>query len=348
MGKEKVRIALIGGGMIGQVHARSAVKAENCRLVALSDSNPARIDLARETGAEFYSDYREMIRREKPEGVIIALPNSLHREVGGYCAGQGLHVMMEKPIDTSVDSAGELVEIAEKNGVKLLVAHHRRFNPMIEATRRMIKEGELGRIVGFNILWCMYKPDDYFVNGSWRREKGGGPILINTIHEVDVLRYIYGEIASVYAVTSNRIRGFEVEDTVSISLRFRDGTPASILMSDAAPSLWGYESNMGENPFFAPTKGNIYHILGTEASLTFPGMEKVYYGDGTGKGWQFPLTTEKLDIKSADPYPRQIEHFCRVIKGEEEPRTSGLDGMRTLEVTQAIALSGETKRPVDV
>ncbi len=347
-GQRKPRVASIGGGMIGQVHARSAKKAANCDYIALCDANPARRALADELGIKFYTDYHEMIQKENLDGVIIALPNDMHRESGCYCAGQGLHIMMEKPIASDVDDAKAIVESASKNSIRLIVAHHRRFNPLIEETRNIIQRGELGKIVGINILWCMYKPDEYFETGTWRRQKGGGPLLINTIHEVDVLRYVYGEVGRVYAELSNKIRGFEVEDTVSISLRFKDGTPASILMSDAAPSLWGYESNMGENPFFAPTRGNIYHFLGTEASLTFPGMQKVYYADPDKKGWQYPLTTEVLNIQKADPYPRQIEHFCRVILGEEKPRTSGEDGLRTLEVTMALAESGRTGLPVEI
>jgi len=216
------------------------------------------------------------------------------------------------------------------------------------ATRDMVRGGELGEIVGVSVLWCMYKPKEYFEAGPWRKQKGGGPILINTIHEIDDLRFIYGEIGRVYAETSNKIRKFEVEDTVSISLRFKDGTPASILMSDAAPSVWGYECTMGENPFFFHTEGNIYHYLGTKASLTFPGMLKVYYADPTKVGWQHPLTTTQLPIKSRDPYPDQLRHFCRVIRGEETPRTSGEDALRTLQVTMAVHESGHTNMPIEV
>ena len=347
-GDRKVRFASIGGGMIGKVHARSAKQINNGVYVALCDANPERKALADELNIKFYTDYREMIEKEKLDGIIVALPNEMHREIGCYCAEQGLHVMMEKPIASKVEDAKAIIASAKENNVKILVAHHRRFNPMVESTREIIQNGELGELVGVNILWTMYKPDEYFEAGPWRKQKGGGPILINTIHEIDILRYVYGEIGRVYAETSSKIRGFEVEDTVSISLRFKDGTPASILMSDAAPSLWGYESNMGENPFFAPTKGDIYHFLGRKASLTFPGMQKVYYNDPEKKGWQHPLSVDKLDIHSADPYPRQIAHFCDVIAGNAEPRTSGEDGLRTLEITLAVAESGSTNKAIEV
>jgi len=162
------------------------------------------------------------------------------------------------------------------------------------------------------------------------------------------LRYCIGDIERVYAEVSNKSRGFEVEDTVSATVRFTDGTLASILMSDTAPSVWGYECTMGENPHFYPTKGNIYHFLGTEASVSFPGMEKVYYKDPEKKGWQHPITSEQLDIKSADPYPGQLAHFCKVITREEEPRTSGEDARKTLVATLALHESGMTQKPVQI
>ncbi|MBN2553101.1 MAG: Gfo/Idh/MocA family oxidoreductase [Spirochaetales bacterium] len=344
----RVRLASIGAGMIGHVHAEIAAGMEECEYVALCDGDASKAKMAERLGAAYYRDFREMIERETLDGVIISLPNELHEPVGSACAERGLHIFMEKPIAHSVEDAEKLIRSANASHVKLLIGHHRRFNPMMVATRDMVRGGELGEIVGISVLWCMYKPREYFEVGPWRRRKGGGPILINTIHEIDNLRFIYGEIARVYAETSNKIRKFEVEDTVSISLRFRDGTPASILMSDAAPSLWGYECTMGENPFFFHTKGNIYHYLGTKASLTFPGMLKVYYADPEKAGWQHPLTTTKLPIESKNPYPDQLGHFCRVIRGEEEPRTSGEDALQTLKVTMAVHESGLTNRPVEV
>ena len=344
----RVRLASIGVGMIGHVHAKIAAGLKECEYVAICDTNPAQERMARDYGVKFYTDYKEMIKKEALDGVIISLPNEMHEPVGTVCADQGLHIFMEKPITATVAEADKLISSAHRNKVQLLIAHHRRFNPMVVATREMIRNGELGDLVGVSILWCMYKPSEYFVAGPWRRQKGGGPILINTIHEIDNLRYFYGEIERVYAEVSNKTRKFEVEDTVSISLRFSDGTLASILMSDAAPSLWGYECTMGENPHFYPTKGNIYRFLGTQASLTFPGMTKVYYADPSKVGWQHPITTEQLNIKSADPYPDQLKHFCNVIKGEEMPRTSGEDARRTLIATLAVHESGVTGKPIKI
>jgi predicted dehydrogenase len=334
--------------MIGHVHAEILGHMEECEYTAIADLDPGASKIAKRLGARLYTDYEAMIDKERPDGVVVSVPNGLHEAVGCFCLRRGVHVFMEKPIAPTISAARELIKSAGESDAKLLIGHHRRFNPMVNATKKMIEEGELGDIVGISVLWAMYKPTEYFTAGPWRRKKGGGPILINTIHEMDDLRYMYGEIERVYAEAGNKARKFEVEDTVGVTVRFSDGVLASVLMSDTAPSLWAYEATMGENRFFFPTNGDIYHFLGTKASLTFPGMVKVYYADRTKVGWQHPLTTEHLDIKSSDPYPEQMRHFFRVIRGEEQPRTSGEDALRSLRVTSAIIESVENRKPVTV
>lgn len=346
--RRKVRLASIGAGMIGKVHAGIMADMTDCTYVALSDEDPAKEELSRALGVPFYRDFRKMIEAEDLDGVVISVPNELHESVGTECAEHGLHIMMEKPIAASKEAAQKLIRNTRKFGVKLIIAHHRRFNPMIVATRKMIRNGDLGDLVGISVLWSMYKPDEYFAAGEWRKKKGGGPILINAIHEIDNLRFIYGEIERVYADVSNKTRNFEVEDTASFSVRFTDGVLASVLMSDTTPSLWSYEATMGENDFFFQTKGDIYHFLGRKASLSLPGMLKVYYPDPSRQGWQYPLATERLEIESRDPYPEQLAHFCRVIGGMEQHRTSGEDALRTLNVISAIRESAETGQSVTV
>lgn len=345
---DKIRLASIGVGMIGEVHSRSLARMELCEYVGISDTDASKKALADNYGVKFYSDYREMIRRERPDGVVISLPNELHTPVGSYCADRGIHVFMEKPIASTVEESEKLIKSVEKNNVQLLIGHHRRFNPLMVAMKGILERKELGNIVGISMLWAMYKPADYFVQGPWRTKRGGGPILINLIHEIDNLRFLYGEIDRVYAEVSNKARGFEVEDTIGVTLRMKDGAIANILMSDTVPSKWAYEATMGEFDHFFQGNGNIYHFLGDKASIAFPEMLKISYEGREKNGWRYPLTMGKLDLKSADPYPAQMEHFARVVRGEEAPRTPGRDALQTLKVTMAVRESGIIHQPVEV
>ena len=195
------------------------------------------------------------------------------------------------------------------------------------------------------MLWTLLKPSDYF-DVEWRRKPGGGPVLINMIHDVDNLRYICGEIQNVYAEVSSAARGFAVEDTACVTLRFRNGALGTIVTSDCVPSRWSYEATTGENPDYFRTHEDCYLFFGTEGSLAFPTMKRVYYASASAAGWLKPLQTEEIPVEHQDPLVRQIEHFCAVIRGEEQPRTSGEDALRTLAVIRAVLDSGLSRNPL--
>lgn len=344
---EKVRIGLIGLGMMGTPHARILKKVEECDLVAASDVDEKQKKVTEELGIGYYRSYEEMIARESLQGVVLAVPNHLHAPIGIVCAGKGLHLFVEKPIAQSVAEAERLIDAARENRVQILVGHQRRFSSLVEKAREIITGGELGRLVGVNITWALQKPGSYFEGPlSWRKEKGGGPILINLIHEIDNLRHLCGEIDEVYAMVSNQVRNFPVEDTASITLRFSNGAVGTIFLTDCSPSLTSWEGTTGENPLLYSDFGNCYNFFGTEASLLFPQMKKRYYADPAKTGWSYPITEQGYKMAREDPYIKEFSHFCRVIQEKELPRISGEDGKRTLEVTLAIKRSGETGQPV--
>lgn len=346
---KKVRLGVIGLGMVGKVHAENLKNMENCDLVAICDVDEKHKRMAETLGTRFYSHYQEMIERERLDGVVIALPNDLHAPVGVDCAKKGIHLFVEKPIASNLSEADRLIEAARKSSVRILVGHHRRFSPLVETTRDIIRGGQIGKLVGVTMLWTLLKPFDYFQGPfSWRREKGGGPILINLIHEIDNLRYICGEVTRVYAEVSHKVRKFPVEDSVSVVLRLKDDVLANIFVSDCVPANSAYESATGESPFFPHSPGICYYFFGAEASITFPQLRKLFYPDASKAGWQYPIFEEERKVVREDPYVKELSHFCKVVAGEEVPRISGEDGRRTLEVTLAVQRSAETGQPVNL
>jgi predicted dehydrogenase len=344
---KKVRLGLIGMGMIGKLHAETMSKMKDLEFVAASDADAKHQKTAEELGTKFYQSYEEMIGKEKLDGVVVAVPNELHLPVGATCAKKGLHLLMEKPIAADLESADRLIQAARENQVHLMVGHHRRHNPMIEELRNIVRGGQIGKLVGVTVLWSLYKPKDYFKGPfAWRSQPGGGPIRINLIHEIDNIRYICGDVTRLYAEVSNAARQFPVEDTVSISLRIAGGAVANIFLTDTAPGNVGYEANTGENLFFYQSPQNCYYYYGTEGVVTFPGMKKFFYRDPAKAGWQYALCEEGIKIDREDPYTRQIRNFCGVIQGKETPKIDGVDARKTLEVALAIQTSGETGQPV--
>ncbi len=340
-----LKLAVIGAGLIGQKHLELVAANTDCKLVAVCDAQPNVATLASQYGAQFYQDYTTMLAQEPLDGVIIATPTQLHAEVGIACAKQRLPMLVEKPIAQTLTAAQALLTAAETHGVPLLVGHHRRYNPRIQLARQVVQSDELGKLVGLSVLFTLRKPDDYY-KVVWRTQPGGGPILTNLIHDIDSLRFICGEIETLFAMSSNATRGFAVEDTASITLRFVNGALGSILVSDTATAPWSYELTSRENPAYPPTGQDCYYFTGTRGALAFPSMTLWRYPQAQAAGWYQPLAHQHLAVEAIDPLTAQLAHFCRVIRGEEAPLVSGREGVKTLAATQAVLESARRQRPV--
>ena len=342
---ELVRLAVIGAGGIGRKHAELASANDDCQLVALCDTDPERRGLAEQLGVAFYADAEAMLADARPAGAIIATPTPAHLDGVRACAAHGAHVLVEKPIAATAADARAILAATESGGIRALVGHHRRFNPLVERARDIVRGGTLGRLVGASLMWSVQKPTRYF-DTEWRTLPGGGPVLINLSHDIDCLRYICGEIRSVYARTSTHVRGHAVEDTVGISIALEGGAVVSVLASDAAPSPWAYELTTGENPDYPQTDQPCYFFIGTESSLAFPSMAVWRHAKGSEHGWLRPLSSERIHVTRVDPLRAQLEHFCRVVRGEEVPRIGPSDGARSLAATLAILESSTEGVPI--
>lgn len=343
---EPVKLAVVGAGLIGSRHARLIHGHPECSLVGICDPDTGRRPVAEELEVPFYRDLSDLLEEHQPQGAIVATPNGTHLAVAEVCAGRGVHLLIEKPIADTLPAARKIVEVAAAAGCRILVGHHRRHNPLIGEARSLIRGGALGRLIAASMMWTLLKPAEYF-QVDWRsRRPQGGPLLINLIHELDILRYVCGEIRQVYAQSASLARGLEVEDTLSITLSFAGGALGSIIASDATPSPWSYEIASGENPYYFHTSQNCYHFLGSEGALAFPRMELWRYRDPARAGWQHPLRRSRQEVTPADPLVLQLKHFCRVVRGRESPLVDGGDGARTLAVALAVQESIDRKAPV--
>jgi len=343
---EPVRLGLIGGGLISAKHIEGSKNISNGNLVALCDVNPDRKALAEELNIPFFTDYREMISQAGLEGVIDGTPNQFHAEVGMACAEHGIHVLTEKPIASTLEEGKQLVKAVKESGISLLVGHHRRYFPLIRRAREIVQSGQLGQLVGISMLWALMKPDNYF-EIAWRSQKGGGPILINIIHEMDNLRFICGDVAEISARARRLVRTGEVEDTVTINFELVNGALGTALVTDTTPSPWSYELVSGENSDYFKTDQDCYRFLGTKGSLSFPNMEVWSHPHGREKGWWEPLMRRSESVPYSAPFTAQLEHFCNVIRGQEEPVITAADGLMTLATTLAVLKSTEIDRSVN-
>jgi predicted dehydrogenase len=346
----KVRIAVAGAGLIGLRHIEEIQKSESATLSAIVDPSPKAAEVARKESVPIYKSLDEMMAADRPDGVILATPNQMHVDQGLQCIAWNLPVLVEKPIAHTLEAGKRLVEAAEKADAKLLVGHHRPHSPILHKAVETVKSGILGPIVGVIGSAVFYKPEGYYDGpNAWRRQPGGGPILINMIHEVGNLRAMVGEIVAVQAFVSNATRGFEVEDTVAIGLRFANGALGTFLLSDTAASPKSWEQTSQENKDYTTYPDeDAYVIIGAKGSLGVPSMRLKYYEKKEDRSWYKPFKTETIPLDRADPLARQIEHFAAVIRGEAKPLVSGRDGLQNLRVTDAIVEAAKSGKTVEV
>mgnify|MGYP000968432649 CR=1 FL=1 len=324
-----IRIAVAGAGVIGREHVRCIQATAGAELAGIAD--PA-------TGP--YRDLASLLAAEKPDAVVIAAPNALHHQLALQAIEAKIAVLVEKPVCVTVEEALALAEAAEKNNVIALVGHHRRHSQSLARAKGIIQGGRLGVIAAVNGLCWFRKPGSYFEDaGEWRKQ--AGVIPINLIHLIDDLRYLCGEIIAVQATAANAIRGFDVEDTAALTLRFANGALASVSISDAIASPWSWELTAGENPVYPRTEEFCYLIGGTEASLSLPRLELWQQAD-----WHQPIHRDRFTPPVEDPLLRQMQHFVALLQNEEhEPRIGLREAARTLAVTLAVqqsARSGHT------
>jgi predicted dehydrogenase len=340
-------IAVIGAGLIGMTHIDRALRSSSVELVGIADPTPAAAEFGRSAGVPCFPDYRSMLAKARPRGVVVATPNATHAQITIDCLGHGAAVLVEKPIADTLDDGRRICEASRATGLPVLVGHQRRHNPIMRKAKAIVSAGTLGRPVSATVLCTWLKPRDYF-DVAWRRQQGGGPILINLIHDIDLMRHLYGEIEGVQALASNAVRGFDVEDTAVVALRFRNGALGTVTVSDTTAAPWNWDLSAGEAERFPRQDVSAHFYSGTDGSLTLPRLEVWRYrqDQGAAQGWHDPLTMERTAIHAGCPYSEQMRHFAALIEGREEPVCSAPDGLRTLEATLAVTQAAAAGRTV--
>jgi predicted dehydrogenase len=371
----KVAVALIGGGAIAPLHAKYLLLSPTCELVAIIDPFIPGRELAQSLSVPHFSTVPELLSslEKAPDTYIICVPSSLHIGVAVDLLNVATPkaILVEKPLSTDSSSGAQFLDMAHKKQCKVVVGHHRRFHPSLDASKQIIQSGKLGRITAISGQWTAKKSDDYFAQSKWRcsRKQGGGPVWTNFVHDIDVLHYLTGSrIVRVWVTGTVNRRTHEgvpksdaVEEGAAMLLQFSNGTVGTFIICDNVSSPYGWEAATGENPSFPKAGSGLdcYRIFGTEGTLSAPdGALWTYRKDGAEEaerrglevGWNIPMAKEVLTVNDGIPFQRQAEHLARVVRGSEEPRCSGEDGLAAVKVCEAIiqALRSGDGFPVNI
>ena len=343
-----LKIALVGAGLIGQDHIALIQNSPHSQLAGICDVSQAAAQIAANEETHFYQDVDTLIRRENPDGVIIASPNGFHAEHAQICAAHHVPVLIEKPIAGTLEDAYRIENLAEKQGAFILIGHYRRHNPLVAKAKSLLDAGVIGRPIGVSVIWSLLKPNEYFEE-TWRIERpNGGPALINLIHDIDNLRFMLGEIASVFAHKSHKARQFDVEDTLSISLEFENGVLGTVLVSDSALSPWAYEATTKERNYFGHSDENCYYFIGSAGAFAFPQLDIWRYPSQSPGNWRHSLERTTEVVGRHNPMQAQFDHFLRVIQKVEQPFVTATDGLHSLAAVLAILRSAERQRPIAI
>jgi predicted dehydrogenase len=222
-----IRSALIGLGVIGRVHIAAVESLRNAGLAAVCDTDPSKKS-ALPAGTVFYTNYEEMLERERPDVVHICLPHFLHYPAAKRAAEAGCNIFAEKPLAMNGEEALEYLKLERRHGVKICLCLQNRLNPTTETLRRLLRSGDYGKVTGIRGSVAWYRSREYYEAGPWRglmSQAGGGCMINQAIHTIDLMQYLAGSpVATVRGSVAQILDyGLEVEDTAAGRFVFENG-----------------------------------------------------------------------------------------------------------------------------
>ncbi|RLF06137.1 MAG: gfo/Idh/MocA family oxidoreductase [Thermoprotei archaeon] len=309
-------------------YARVVKELEEAELVAIYDDDPERLKKAAEMYGvkDTYTDYRELLKRDDIDAVIIASENAKHAELAIAAAEAGKHMIVEKPLATCLEDAERMIKAAEKAGVKLQQAFVMRYHDATVTIKNILERGEIGDILVITTTNHGKYPGLWFGDPELA---GGGAVMDHTVHTADLMRWYTGdEVEEVYAVIGEKIRSeLKVEDNALISLKFRKGVIGSIDCSWSRHEGW-------------PIWGDVWlGIIGTEGYIVVDAFRSCINLVVGGR----PLTWVYF---GSDCDLNMIRDFIRVVEEDRTPRATGYDGYKALEIALAAYESSKRGLPV--
>lgn len=343
--RPRAHIGLIGAGNISETHARAVSEIDGVAVAAVYGRTAERVErLAARHGARAYTDLARFLEHRPMDMVAIGTPSGLHATHGIAAAGAGLHVLVEKPIDVTTRRADALIEAARAHGVTLGVFFQDRFAPGVRALKGMVDEGRLGRpiLASARVRW--FRPPEYYAGSTWRGTRaldGGGALMNQGVHTVDLLLWLLGPVRRVFARTATAWHAIEVEDTAVALLEFENGALATLEATTAA--FPGYPRRV--------------ELSGTEGTIALEGdrlvavdLRSSAIDRDAAVGAAAPAREARASspaIADVSGHRAAIEDFLQAVAEGRPPCCDGEAGRRSVALVEAIYASAERGAPVD-
>ncbi len=344
---DKVRIGSIGVGGMGYAHCKSVASSEEAELTCVCDaSDEIAKERAKEFGVDCFTDHRKLIDSGLCDAVIVATPHWFHPDISVLAMENGLHVLSEKPIAVTVSGADKMVQAAKKNKKVFTVMYQMRLAPVIRKAIEIVDSGALGAIQRTLCIDVCYRAQAYYDSGVWRATwvgEGGGVLINQAPHGIDIFTRLGGLPSRVEARTRTRLHKIEVEDEASAFLEYENGA-------------WGH--------YYSTTceAGGVLHLelAGDKGKLVLRGEDLSLYTFGQplseftfsaeGMWASLEVNDEKVELPTdvETGHGGVVRNFCRAIMNGEPLLVPGEDGLNSVEFINAMILSGKKGKPVDV
>jgi len=354
---QKLRTGLIGCGKVGHLHAAALATLPESQFVAVCGRSETKaVPFAKQYGVAAYTDVTKMVTQEKLDMVCICTPHPEHAGPAIAAARAGAHVIVEKPLASSLADCDAMLAAAKAGGVMLAMLCQRRLYPPCQRIREAIDAGKIERpVLGTTVMFgwrdeAYYKSDPW--RGSWKGE-GGGVLVNQAPHQLDLLLWYFGEIDELFGYWANLNHPYiEVEDTAVAVVKFKSGALGNIVVSNSQnPAINVRVSVHGSNgrSIGVQTDGGAMFVAGMTTAIeapyndiwTIPGEE------GNLAPWKAADAKLFGEIKPMEYFHRlQIQDFLRAIAEKRPPSVTGLDGRRTVELFTAIYRATRDRRPI--
>ncbi len=338
-----IGIGIVGCGMIANFHARAIADAQGAHLVACTDFKPELATaFAEKNSCKAYATLDEMLADPDIAAVTICTPSGAHRDPAVAAASAGKHVVVEKPLEVTTEKCDEIIAAAEKTGVKLAVTFQSRFHQSSQLIKNAVDQGRFGQVTMGDAYVKWYRSQEYYDSGAWRGTwalDGGGALMNQAIHSVDLLLWLMGPVSEISAMTATMTHErIEVEDVAVANLKFASGALGVIEATTTAfPGALKRIEVCGNEGTAVLEEEDIHTWQFAKETPADEEIRKSMVGKtDTGGGASDPAAI------GHHGHTMVFEDFIRAINEDASPMTDGPEGKRSVEVICAIYESAQT------
>ena len=344
---DMVGFAVIGAGNIGKIHLDAISNVDNARAVVVCDRyEEGGRSAADAYGTEWVADYREAVVRDDVDVVAVCTPTGTHMEIAEAAAAAGKHLFVEKPLDVNLNRADRIIQVADDADVKLACIFPRRFSAGVRLAREAIQAGRLGRLTLADVSVKWYRPQSYYGGsdnwrGTWRLD-GGGALMNQSIHYIDLLQWLVGPVDQVYAHTATLAHEMEAEDTAVALLKFAGGALGTV---QGSTSCWpGEPARIAIHGDRGSIELEENQIVQWKLADAGPDEEAAMLNleAASGSGAADPTAI------GSEMHQRQVEDLIEAILTDRPPFIAGIEGRNAIEIIRAIYRSAETGRSISL